>query len=53
MTSKTFVAIGLLAAVALGCAQPVKRRDWSGYDGPGAAAFARGTFPPPMVEDPV
>ena len=56
MTSKTFAATCLLAVTVavLGCsAQPVKRRDWSGYDGPGAAAFARGTFPPPMVEDPV
>lgn len=51
--NETVAALCLLAVVALGCAQPVKRRDWSAYDGPGAAAFERGTFPPPMVDDPL
>ena len=53
LRSRTVKAVCLLAVFALGCAQPVKRRDWSHYDGPGAAAFARGTFPPPMVDDPL
>ncbi len=46
-------AILLVLLVLAGCAQPVRRRDWSGYDGPGAAAFEEGTFPPPMIADPV
>jgi len=46
-------AIFLLVVIAIGCAQPVRRRDWSGYDGPGKAAFEEGTFPPPMIADPV
>lgn len=54
MDIKAVGAIFLLfVALAAGCAQPVKRRDWAGYDGPGAAEFARGTFPPPVVDDPL
>jgi len=49
---KALAAIALLA-LASACAQPVRRRDWSGYHGPGAAAFEIGTFPPPMIEDPI
>ena len=30
-----------------------ERRDWSGYDGPGAAAFHRETLPPPNLPDPL
>jgi len=52
-TEKKALAALLLLVLAVGCAQPVRRRDWSGYHGPGAAAFELGTFPPPMIEDPV
>jgi len=50
---RAVTAIFLLAVLLAGCAQPVRRRDWSGYEGPGAAAFKHGTFPPPMVDDPL
>jgi ABC-type transporter lipoprotein component MlaA len=46
-------ALLLLIAVTTGCAQPVLRRDWSGYDGPGAAAFHHETLPPPNFPDPL
>ena len=42
-----------LVIVAAGCAQPVRRRDWSGYSGPGAAAFQREALPPPTFPDPL
>jgi ABC-type transporter lipoprotein component MlaA len=42
----------LLVAVA-GCAQPVQRRDWSAYAGPGAAVFQRESLPPPQFPDPL
>ncbi len=45
--------LALLVVIALGCAQPVLRRDWSDYDGPGAAAFQRETLPPPHFPDPL
>ena len=50
---RAVTAIFLLAVLLAGCAQPVRRRDWSGYEGPGAAAFKHSTFPPPMVDDPL
>jgi ABC-type transporter lipoprotein component MlaA len=43
----------LLAASLAGCAQPVLRRDWSGYTGPGAEAFRRESLPPPDFPDPL
>jgi len=46
-------ALLFLITVATGCAQPVKRRDWSGYGGPGAGAFQRETLPPPNFPDPL
>jgi ABC-type transporter lipoprotein component MlaA len=42
----------LLAAIS-GCAHPVQRRDWSGYEGPAAEAFQRETLPPPDLPDPL
>src|SRR5262245_59815196 len=46
-------ALALLIAAAAGCAQPVQRRDWSDYDGPGAAAFHRESLAPPGFPDPL
>jgi phospholipid-binding lipoprotein MlaA len=46
-------AILFLIVAITGCAQPVLRRDWSGYDGPGAAVFHRETLPPPEFPDPL
>jgi ABC-type transporter lipoprotein component MlaA len=43
----------LLIVTVAGCAQPVQRRDWSGYDGPGADAFQREAFAPPQFPDPL
>jgi phospholipid-binding lipoprotein MlaA len=43
----------LLIALSSGCAQPVQRRDWSGYTGPGAEAFQRESPPPPQSPDPL
>jgi ABC-type transporter lipoprotein component MlaA len=47
------VSLVLLATLALGCAHPVQRRDWSGYTGPGAAYFQREELSPPRVSDPL
>jgi ABC-type transporter lipoprotein component MlaA len=47
------VALLLLVSFAASCAQPVQRRDWSSYEGPGAAAFQRETLPPPNFPDPL
>ncbi|MET0917415.1 MAG: VacJ family lipoprotein [Burkholderiales bacterium] len=47
------VALLVLVCRVVGCAQPTLRRDWSGYDGPGAAAFHRETLPPPNFPDPI
>jgi len=47
------VALLLLIVVTTSCAQPVKRRDWSGFSGPGAAAFQHETFPTPNFPDPL
>jgi ABC-type transporter lipoprotein component MlaA len=46
-------ALVLLIAAAAGCAQPVKRRDWSAYEGPGAAVLQREQLPPPGFRDPL
>ena len=46
-------ALALVVVLGAGCAQPVQRRDWSGYQGPGAAAFHRETFAPPNFPDPL
>ena len=46
-------AIALLLTTTLACAQPVLRRDWSHYDGPGAAAFQREQPPAPYFPDPL
>lgn len=43
----------LLAVAMAGCAQPALRRDWSGYTGPGAAAFQGESLPPPQFPDPL
>ncbi len=43
----------LLCGVVAACAQPVQRRDWSSYDGPGAAAFQHKSLPPPDFADPL
>ena len=52
--SRRRAIILLLAVVAAGCAaQPVQRRDWSEYDGPGAAAFQGERLAMPDVPDPL
>jgi hypothetical protein len=43
----------LLLFLAIGCAFPVRRVDWSSYQGPGAAAFHRPELPPPRFPDPL
>ena len=43
----------VLLSLVLGCAQPTLRRDWSGYDGPGAAAFHAEKVPAPNLPDPL
>jgi ABC-type transporter lipoprotein component MlaA len=46
------LACALLLSVSVaGCAQPVQRRDWSGYTGPGAEVFQRETIPAPNFPD--
>lgn len=47
------VVLLVLLSLVAGCAQPTLRRDWSGYDGPGAAAFHRENVPPPNLPDPL
>ena len=47
------VVLLVLLALMVGCAQPTLRRDWSGYDGPGAAAFRQENVPPPNFPDPL
>ena len=51
--SGTRGAVLLLLAMALGCGPAVQRRDWSTYEGPAAAAFHRGSPPPPDFPDPL
>ncbi|MFO1204382.1 MAG: VacJ family lipoprotein [Burkholderiales bacterium] len=46
-------AMVFLLAVMVGCAPPTLRRDWSKYDGPGAAAFHQENVPPPNFPDPL
>jgi len=46
-------SVFLVIVLLVGCAQPVERRDWSAYEGPGAAAFQRETLPPPQFPDPI
>lgn len=48
-------AASLLLALAStwACATPVLRRDWSQYQGPGAAAFHQPELPPPEFPDPL
>ena len=43
----------VLLSLVVGCAQPTLRRDWSSYDGPGAAAFQSEKVPPPNLPDPL
>jgi ABC-type transporter lipoprotein component MlaA len=42
-----------IAALLSACAHPVLRRDWSGYDGPGAPYFHEQELPPPSFPDPL
>lgn len=43
----------LLVLLALGCAQPVLRRDWSDFEGPGSEVLQRETLTPPNFPDPL
>ncbi|HEY8155641.1 MAG TPA: VacJ family lipoprotein [Myxococcota bacterium] len=43
----------LLVAASLGCAHSVERRDWTAYDGPGAASFHADEIDPPSFPDPL
>jgi phospholipid-binding lipoprotein MlaA len=47
------VLILLLTSVATSCAHPVQRRDWSAFEGPGAAYFQREEIEPPRFADPL
>jgi ABC-type transporter lipoprotein component MlaA len=47
------VTLLVLLGVATSCAQPVRRRDWSGLTGPGAEAFHQEALPPPNFPDPL
>lgn len=48
------VPIGLALLLFGACsAQPVQRRDWSSFDGPGAAVLQQGAPPPPNFPDPL
>jgi len=46
-------ALLVLLTVMVGCAPPTLRRDWSSYDGPGAAAFRQENVRPPNLPDPL
>ena len=41
------------AALAVGCAHSIERRDWTDYDGPGAAYFHAEEIDPPSFPDPL
>lgn len=43
----------VVLSLVVGCAPPTLRRDWSHYDGPGAAAFHQQNVPPPNFPDPL
>ena len=45
-------ALVLVLGVAA-CAFPIQRRDWSSYDGPGAAYLREPQLPPPSFPDPI
>ncbi len=50
------LAGGLAAALALvsaGCTYPIRRADWSHYDGPGADLLREPEMPPPDLPDPL
>lgn len=47
------VALLLVTAVGVSCAHPVERRDWSTFEGPGAAYFHREEITPPRFADPL
>ena len=50
--SKAAVCL-VAASFALACTFPVKRHDWSGYDGPGAQYFQQDEIAPPSFPDPI
>ena len=50
---RSIATLVVLVVLVAGCAHPVKRRDWSSYDGPAAAAFQRESLPPPHFPDPL
>jgi ABC-type transporter lipoprotein component MlaA len=47
------VALALAVLFAFGCQVPVRRADWSRYDGPGAEVLRREQPPPPDFPDPL
>jgi ABC-type transporter lipoprotein component MlaA len=47
------VALLLLLVGSLACSTPVRRKDWSHYDGPGATYFHREEIEFPHVDDPI
>ena len=51
-TARAAVVLVVLSLV-VGCAPPTLRRDWTSYDGPGAAAFRQENVPPPNFPDPL
>ena len=50
---RSIALVALAAVLASGCAFPVKRRDWSSYDGPGAHHFQAEELDPPFFPDPL
>lgn len=53
-TALRAMAIAAVVAASLaGCSETVRRRDWSAYDGPGAAGFRRDEIELPHFADPL
>ncbi len=47
------IALAVAVLLALGCQVPVRRADWSRYDGPGAEVLRAEQPPPPDFPDPL
>lgn len=47
------IALAIAVVLALGCQVPVRRADWSRYDGPGAEVLREEQPPPPDFPDPL
>jgi len=47
------IALAVAALLALGCQVPVRRVDWTRYEGPGAEVLREEQLPPPSFPDPL